>query len=108
MFVSAPPVLSGSAPIPDNKCGKCKDSAASGQAHNIHNDESVFSSRWIVVIAVEQDGVDQRADLVLTGFDKTQPEIAGREFQAIKVLGETSFRREDHDRAHVRPLTGMF
>src|ERR1700733_4040159 len=58
---------------------------SSGSLDQARNQQSVFSSRRIVVVAEQQHLIDRRSDLSLGGFDQPEPQIPRRELNTVKV-----------------------
>src|SRR5512142_1253140 len=77
------------------------------QPDHVCDNRAVLSGARIVVIAVEQHLVGQRADPVLRSLDDAQADVAGRVFNAVVVLGEFPFRGHQHDAGGVGELIGL-
>ena len=72
--------------------------------HHVHHYRAIFSGGRIVVVAIEQQLIDRRSDLVFRRFDQTETQVARRIFDAVEVTREFSLRRRNVDRARVRKL----
>src|SRR5262245_53796746 len=92
----------------NDKCRERTDGRESCNAYRVHNHEAISPRRWIVVVAVQKRSIDDRADLVLTGLDQTEPHVSRGKFDSVEILRDASVRRGDHDRADVRPLPCVF
>src|SRR5207302_8839509 len=68
--------------------------------------QTVPSGRRVVVIAVEQNLIDGRANLLLRRFHKPQPQITRGITDAVEVARDFAGGREQHDSAGMRELAG--
>src|SRR6476660_5276164 len=78
------------------------------QAQDAQNGCAVLSRLWIVVIAIEQQLIDQVADLALPRLNQAEPQIFRWIFDAVVVLRDLAFGGQHHDRGRVRELLGLF
>src|SRR6476661_9872655 len=56
-----------------------------GHAHEPQGDDAVAADHRVVVKAVEQDLVDEAADLVAGGLDQAEPQVARRVLDAEEI-----------------------
>ena len=73
-----------SAPRPDGR--------QRGKLQNSRNDRSIFPGVRIVVIAVQEHLIRQRADLVLRRLNQSQAQILGRVLDSVVVLRDFALR----------------
>ena len=59
------------------------------------------------MVAVEQDLVDQRADLVVRRLDQRQPQVARRVLDAVEIARDPPLGGEDDDPGGVRELLAL-
>src|SRR5208282_2123497 len=68
------------------------------------NEQPVFSGDRVVVIAKQKYLIDRRANLSFGSFDQSEPDVARRVLDAVKIARNFSLGREDQDGAGVREL----
>src|SRR3954452_22807845 len=78
-----------------------------GKLQHARNNGSVLSGIWIIVIAVQQYLIGQRADFVLRRLDQSQAQILGRVLDAVVVLRDLALWRQQRDGGGVRELSGF-
>src|SRR5439155_20181864 len=74
------------------------------EAHHVHHDGAVAGGDGVVVVAVEEERVDERSDLSPRSLDEREAQIARRVLDAEEVARESSIRSRDVDRARVSEL----
>ena len=78
--------------------------AAPRDPDRAHDREAVAAGHRVVVIAVEQQRVDRRADLSRRRLDDAEAQIARSVFDAEQILRQPAVGREDDDAARMRVL----
>src|SRR5688572_14848753 len=73
-------------------------------AHRGQNHQAVFSSYRVVVIAEQQDLIDNRSDLILRRLHQAKTQILWRELNPIEIARQPALRRQYHDATSVRVL----
>ena len=81
--------------------------AAAAMRRMLHRRGAVAADRRVVVEAVEQRLVDDRADLAAGRLDQRQPHVARREVDAEEVARDPPVGRQDDDARGVRVLVAL-
>src|SRR6185312_2990268 len=71
---------------------------------HIHDHQTVFPCRGIVMEAKQQNLIGRASDLVIRSLDKAEAQVPLLKRDAIKVPREEPFGSGDHNAARVRPL----
>ena len=78
----------------DDERAEREDRRGAGEAHRAHDDQAVAAGHRVVVIAVEQQRVDRRADLAGRRFDEREPQIARAVLDAEQIARQPAVRRQ--------------
>src|SRR5688572_17728640 len=79
-----------------------RDRAA--QAYEVHRNGAVAADGRVVVVAVEQQLVDDRADAPLPRLHQRHPQLLRRVLHAVEIARETAVGRGHEQAAGVREL----
>src|SRR5215208_1729075 len=110
-FISGGPQGPGLGGLPPPQEHDQKDDAEHGQdaaqPYDVQGDGAVAADHRIVVEAVEQDLVDQAADLAAGRLDQAQPDVARRVLEAEDVARHPALRSRDDHAGGVRELVAV-
>src|ERR1700729_2135140 len=79
----------------------------SANLNHVRNQQPIFSGGGIVVIAEQQYLISGRADFSFGRFDQSQPQLARRVLNPVKVTRNFSFGSQQRDGAVVRELLAV-
>src|SRR5712671_7931966 len=91
----------------DDEGAEREHGRGAGEPHRAHDDQPVAPGHRVVVVAVQQQRIDRRADLPGRRFDDAVAQVAGAVLDAEEVPGEPAVRRQHDDAARMRELPGV-
>src|ERR1700743_267952 len=93
--------------IDKDKTADQQERGSRGDTEPANCNGGVLTSGGIPVITEEQNLIERRADLVLSRFNQSKPEVFGRVFDAVVILGHLALRSHDHNGAGMSELIGV-
>src|SRR5262245_29877156 len=72
-------------PHQENESGDGDNRQHAAKPHQVHHDRAVAPVRGIIVIAIEQQLVDERPDMPLPRFEQREPQLLWRVLDAVEI-----------------------